>query len=328
MTTSSPAPENLSDVMHDRAAQDRAFRDDVLTGLAADSKSIPAKHLYDGRGSELFTRICGLDDYYVTRTERSIYDAHLPEIAARLGPEVVLIEPGGGDGEKAEIVLSALDRPAAYVPIEISLDAVGDAATRLAERFPTVKFHPICGDFTKHIDLPEEIAAGRRVVFFPGSTIGNFEPRTRVKILERFAELAGPKGDLLIGFDLIKDPDVLVAAYDDSEKVTAAFNTNLLDRMNRELDADFDPGAFDYEARWNSELGRVEMGQISLKEQRVSVAGESFEFAKGERLHTENSYKFTVERFSEEATKADLRLVSHWTDAREWFCVALFRPIS
>lgn len=328
MTQTESTPDNLADVVVDRAERDRVFRNDVIDGLKQQQKAIPSKHLYDARGSELFSRICETQDYYVTRTERAVYDAHLPEIATHIGPRAELIEPGGGDGKKARLVLGALDDPAMYVPIEISLAAVDEAASKLAEEFPEVAFHPICADFTKHIELSDEIAAGNRVVYFPGSTIGNFELPTRRMILERFAELAGANGTILIGVDLIKSADVLHQAYDDSEGVSSAFNTNLLQRINRELDADFDTNAFEYKAIWNAERSRVEMGQESLRDQTVTVDGEAIPFAEGEFLHVENSYKFTVERFNEEAAAAGLDHLAHWVDPKQWFCVGLFRPKS
>ena len=227
MTTETTRP-NLRRTIIDSESLHDTFREDVIDGLRLESKAIPAKHLYDARGSELFERICRLDEYYPTRTERSILDASVDRIAEALGPDVTLIEPGAGSGEKAARLLERMDRPHAFVPIEISRDALEAASARLADRFPEIDIHPVCADFSVDGTMPDTDEDGRRVVYFPGSTIGNFEPEERRHLLERFRARAGHEGMLLIGLDLKKDAGVLRSAYNDADGVTAAFNENLL----------------------------------------------------------------------------------------------------
>jgi uncharacterized SAM-dependent methyltransferase len=332
----------------------RAFRDDVLAGLARSPKSIPAKHIYDARGSELFEQITELDEYYLTRTERAIFAEHLPAMAEAIGPGATIVEPGAGSGDKAAMLLSGLDDPKAYVPIEISRAALATAAERIASEFPEVETQPVCADFTAAPQLPLLLREGtggwvgrksseqshdqssassndgpettdhRPVVFFPGSTIGNFEAPDRTRLWKRFARLVGD-GMVLIGFDLVKSADLLLPAYDDSEGVTAEFNTNLLHRINRELAGDFDVDAFEYFVKWNTALQCVEMSQRSRADQVVCVAGEEFLFRTGEHLRTERSHKFTLERMDSEASTAGFSRVGLWTDPRTWFGVALYQ---
>lgn len=322
--TSTDTPENLEPLVIDRQELRDAFREDILGGLALAQKATPAKHLYDARGSELFDRICELEDYYPTRTEALIFDEHLPTMAELIGPGAVVVEPGSGDGSKAARLLEALDEPAAFVPIEISQAALTSSAEMLSGRFPGVRIVPVCADFHTS-ELPEDVPASGRVVFFPGSTIGNMEHDQRAELLRGFAALAGPGGLLLIGFDLVKPRDVLELAYDDREGVTAEFNLNLLRRINETLDGGFDLDAFEHRAVWVEPKGRVEMRLVSRRDQRVEAAGEAFDFEEGEHIHTESSHKFTPSSFGAEAAASGLDLVRHWTDPREWFCVALYR---
>lgn len=305
-------------------AQRNTFREDVLAGLAQKHKSIPAKHIYDARGSELFERICELDEYYLTRTEAAIVERKLPEIADELGKSVTLIEPGAGSGEKAATLLRAMDEPQMYVPIEISKSALEGAVERIEAECPDVDTQPICGDFTRDANLQLDDDS-RRVVYFPGSTIGNFENADRARLWQRFAQLAGDDGKALIGFDLVKSADILLPAYDDREGVTEAFNTNLLHRINRELDGDIDVDKFSYRAVWNEELQCVEMGQVSDVAQTVHVADRTFEFSRGEFMRTERSHKFTPERMDAEAAAAGFEREAYWMDKRHWFCVGLFQ---
>lgn len=302
----------------------QSFREDVLAGLARSPKCISAKHIYDARGSELFESICQLDEYYLTRTERSILEEHLPDIAAAIGPRAVIIEPGAGSGEKAEQLLEGLDDPDSYVPIEISRAALRSAVERIRAAFPELTTQPIVGDFTRGEAMALE-GPSRHVIFFPGSTIGNFERNDRIKLWNRFAAMAGDDGAVLVGFDLVKSTDILIPAYNDSEGVTAAFNTNLLHRINNELAGSLDLASFSYDCRWNEELQCIEMGQRSTKAQTIEVAGKAFELDEDELIRTERSHKFTLEKMDGEAAEAGFTRIAHWTDPRKWFCVGLYQ---
>lgn len=301
------------------------LRADVIAGLSNSPKSLPPKWLYDEAGSELFDRICETEDYYPTRTERRIFEQHGEAIAEALGPGVTLIEPGAGSGEKAERLLGMLDSPASFVPIEISRSALEASAERASGSLPGVRVQPICADFTAQRLGQDEIEGlDRRVVFCPGGTIGNFEPDHASEVLARFAELAGAGGLLLIGIDLMKPVEILEAAYDDSEGVTAAFNLNILTRMNRELGADFDREGFRHEARVNTSLNRVEMHLVARAEQTAEIGGEVFRVDAGESIHTESSHKFEPEAFAASAAQVGLSHVHTWTDDRAWFALQLY----
>lgn len=303
------------------------MRDDVLAGLAAQPKWLPCKYFYDRRGSELFERICELEEYYPTRTELGIMETSVREMAEALGPGVALVEYGSGSSTKTRILLEALDDPVAYVPVDISRDPLVDSANSLDRRHPDLEVLPVCADFTEAITLPEpRRRARRRVVYFPGSTIGNFDPVEVVAFLSRIRSLVGPGGGLLIGVDLRKDAAILEAAYDDREGVTAAFNKNLLVRLNRELGADFELDHFEHRAVVNEELGRVEMHLVSTVVQTAAVGAESFRFEAGESIHTENSHKFTLEGFAGLAEQAGLAVRRVWTDPGERFSVQYLTP--
>jgi dimethylhistidine N-methyltransferase len=322
---------NVREVEVDEASLADTFRRDILEGLGRSPKRTEPKHLYDARGSELFEGITRAADYYPTRTERSIYEGCAGEIAGviegELGEGVVLIEPGSGSGEKAEWVLDALGGARAFVPIEISMSALVESAERIGRKYPGLEVVPACADFTATGHVPSGVPAGPRVVFFPGSTIGNLEPDERAAVLASFRRVAGEGGMLLIGTDLEKDADVLERAYDDSEGVTAAFDLNLLERINRELGGGFDVGSFRHEARWNDGKKRVEMHLVSEADQEVRVNGESFSFGAGETIHTECSHKFTAEGFDGEAREAGFERVEAWTDEKGWYRVALYRGV-
>ncbi|MAY74560.1 MAG: L-histidine N(alpha)-methyltransferase [Phycisphaerae bacterium] len=298
------------------------FLEDVLNGLSLDQKAIPPKYLYDDEGSRLFDEICETTDYYPTRTEAAIFREHIAEMAERIGPGVAVIEPGAGSGEKAVMLIDALDRPEAVVPVDISLDYVRRSAEALAERFPTIPIYPVCADFTKPMAMPAEIdPTAPRLVFFPGSTVGNFAPAQRRALLRLFADVAGAGGSVLLGVDMKKSSARLEAAYDDSAGVTSAFNHNLLARMNRELGANFEDKAFRYTARWDDKEGCVWMGLQSLRDQSVVIGDRIFEFKDGERMHTESSYKFTLGEFETEALACGLKTLKAWTDAKGDFAV-------
>ncbi len=316
-TTYAPAAED------DASPSARAFREDVLAGLRAAPKTLPCKYLYDRRGSQLFDAITELDEYYPTRTEAGIMRRHVGAMAERIGPRALIIEYGSGSSRKTRILLDALDRPAGYVPIDISTEHLLQATERLREAYPELPIRPLSADYTEAVTLPEGFAedARRRVVYFPGSTIGNFEPDEAVPFLRRIARVTGKGGGLLIGVDLKKDRATLEAAYDDREGVTADFNKNLLRRINRELGAQFDLGAFAHEAVYNAKAGCVEMHLVSQAEQRVRVDGAMIPFGEGETIRTERSYKYTLGSFAALAEAAGFRVESVWTDAARRFSV-------
>lgn len=297
---------------------------DVLRGLSQRQKRLPTRYLYDERGARLFERICELDEYYLTRTEMNILRCTLPEIAALLGPRTLVFEPGSGAGEKIRLLLGGLDRPSAYVPIDIAREQLVANASRLQEEFPDVDILPVCADFMNGLHLPVTARrVDRLVAFFPGSTIGNVTQAGAVALLRRLRRIAGREGKLLIGVDLQKDRAILEPAYDDADGVSAEFAMNYLVRMNRELGADFSVDCFCYSARYNARLGRIEMYLVSLCEQLVEIGGHSVRFRAGERVRTEVSYKYTLESFAAVAGHAALRVERVWTDPRNNFSVQL-----
>jgi dimethylhistidine N-methyltransferase len=310
-------------VLHDLHPPVADLRREVLAGLGAQPKRLTPKLFYDTHGSRLFDAITALPEYYPTRTEIGILRGCRDELAALLGPDAVLIEPGGGNGIKARLLLDAIDA-LAYIPIDIARQHLFDAAEGLATDYPELEIHAVCADFSRPLALPELPQGGRRVAFFPGSSIGNFDPPAATALLERLADLAGRGGALLIGADLLKDEARLTAAYDDVQGVTAAFNLNILARINRELDGDFDLDAFDHSARFNRDAGRVEMHLVSRDGQTITVGDESFAFTAGESIHTENAYKYTRESFVALAAAAGFRPWREWTDADGLFAVFLF----
>ena len=330
VTTPSPnaTPANLAPMIIDHDALRDTFKQDIIDGLSRRPKATPPKHLYDARGSAIFEDICEAEEYYPTRTEAKIFDDCLDDIADAIGPEAVLIEPGAGSGEKAERFLEALESVTHFVPVEISQDALHESSVRIAQRFPSVQVHPICADFNAPLPLPEDLPEERRVIAFPGSTIGNLETDERAKLFRVFADEAGPGGRMLLGFDLVKPIDVLEAAYDDRAGVTAAFTLNLLTRINRELGTDFDTARFKHRSKWNPDMSRVELHVHALEAQEVEIGGAAISFDKDESIHVESSHKFTLETMSDEVRHAGFELERHWTDDKNWFCVALFRKSS
>lgn len=310
-----------ADFEHDGA---ETFRAAVLDGLSREQKAIEPKWLYDAAGSRLFDRICTLDEYYPTRTEMALLEHSAPEVAATVGPGIALVEFGSGSSIKVRLLLAHLDRPAAYVPVDISREHLLASAESLARAYPKLPVHPVVADYTRRFALPSETVDARPVGFFPGSTIGNFAKGEAGTFLAKAREtLAG--GEMLIGADLIKDEAVLHAAYNDREGVTAAFNLNLLTRINRELDGDFDPAAFRHEGRFNRAHSRIEMHLVSSKRQTVTVAGRVFRFEAGESIHTENSHKFTIDGFQDMARAAGWQPERVWTDPNGWFSLHLLK---
>lgn len=302
------------------------FLDDVLAGLGRSPKALSPKYFYDARGSELFESICEQPEYYPTRTELALMRDCAPDIAAQLGAGGLLIEFGSGASVKTETLLRTL-RPAAYVPVDIAADALQASTARLAADFPQLPIIAVCADYMQPLRIPQlaEVAAARRVIYFPGSTIGNLTPEEARDFLVLARELAGAGGAMLVGVDLKKDPGVLHAAYNDAQGVTAAFNLNLLRRINRELAADFDLAAFRHIAFYNEAAGRIEMHLESLRAQAVTIGGRRFAFGAGERLHTENSCKYSVAEFQALARAAGFSPAQVWADAGGLFAVHLLR---
>jgi len=311
---------------HDLAPSEESFRDAVFAGLGQAKKTLPCKFFYDARGSALFERICGVPEYYLTRTEIRVLEDYAGEIARHIGAYCRLIELGSGSSRKVRILLEALEAPAAYVPVDISREHLREAASRLAADFSRLSVIAVCADYTRPFALPPLPGRpGKRVGFFPGSTIGNFEPEAVVRFLAHCAELLGPEAEMLIGVDLKKEPAILDAAYNDRAGLNAAFNLNLLERINRELDGDLDIARFEHLAFYNEEKGRMELYLKSLSDQTARIAGRPFRFAEGERIHTENSYKYAIPEFHALAAQAGFRAVRTWTDRNDLFSVHYFR---
>ena len=300
---------------------------DALSGLSNSPKRLSSKYFYDARGSELFERICEQPEYYPTRTELAIMREHIPAIAAALGPDVRLVEYGSGSGLKTRLLLRNLESPVAYVPVEISRSALAESVPKLECAFPHIEMLPVCADFTQPIKLPRAARAPRQtVVYFPGSTLGNFAPDDALRLLRQMRNEAGQgggvlDGGVLIGIDLVKDKAVLEAAYNDAAGVTAEFTLNLLVRMNRELGADFDLAGFRHRARWHPLAERIETHIVSRREQDVHLYGRTFHFAENEAMRVELSCKYTLEGFARFAARAGLRVAQVWTDRARQFSV-------
>jgi dimethylhistidine N-methyltransferase len=290
------------------------FAADVIAGLSAKPKSLPPKYFYDLVGSGLFDRITRLPEYYPTRSELSLLDKHAPEMASLLPPGAALVEFGSGSSRKARILLRAAASVEAYVPIDISGDFLRRDAARLRRDFPHLAIHPVVADFTILSAPPAEIAAMPRAGFFPGSTIGNFEPNEAAAFLRRAGKILGPGSVFVVGVDLAKAPDVLYSAYNDAEGVTAKFNLNLLARINRELGANFNLAAFEHHAFYNGDRNRIEMHLASIKRQKVRLGNVTIEFRAGETIHTENSYKYSIDSFQALAHGSGWSPLKAWTD--------------
>ncbi|HEY0749238.1 MAG TPA: L-histidine N(alpha)-methyltransferase [Steroidobacteraceae bacterium] len=304
-----------------RLSQPDLFRQDVIAGLSAQRKTLPCRWLYDERGSELFEHITRLPEYYPTRVETGILRANAGEMASFIGKGATLIEYGAGAGLKTEIVISALEAPRLYVPVDISGDFLDQAVISMRHRFPKIGIWPIVADFTEDFEIPDAIPLKGRSAFFPGSTIGNLDYAETVSFLRRVHRHVGAKGTAVIGADLTKDIRILLAAYSDRQGVTAEFNLNLLARINRELDGDFKLERFAHEARWNKNNSAVEMHLVSLEAQTVFVDGQNFHFAAGETIHTETSRKYSVRGLSAIVENAGWYIEDMWTDSRQSFGV-------
>src|SRR6267378_5961496 len=301
------------------------FLADVIAGLSSNPRTIPSKYFYDERGAALFQKICELAEYYVTRAEIDILDRHRADIASQIGPSVELIGLGTGAGTKTRNLIEALENPAVYIPVDISENQLRQSTALFQKIFPDLEILPVCADYLQPVVLPSpRHRPARNVVYFPGSTIGNFAPDEALEFLRRIANVSGRGGGLLIGVDLQKDQNVIEAAYNDSAGVTAQFNLNLLVRLNREVSADFDPSHWRHRAIYNSQAGRIEMYLISATDQTVHIGDREFRFRVGEKILTEHSYKHTPEGFIALASQAGFDFVKLWTDDARLFGVFYF----
>ena len=308
---------------------DNDFLKDVIEGLGKNPKTLKPKYFYDNRGAQLFTEICTTPEYYPTRTEIKILNQNAEDIASQIGDNTALIEYGSGALEKIKILLNFLKEPVGLIPVDISEDQLFVSAKNLENLYPNLEILPVAADFTQPIPIPGFSQPPKKyVAFFPGSTIGNFEPDLAIQFLQGVTKTIGLDGLLLIGFDLKKDIETLLAAYDDQRGVTASFNKNLLSRVNGELGGNFNLNTFEHVARYNENKGRIEMHLKSTMEQTVSINKELFEFLEGETIHTENCYKFTKESFTAMSSKAGLSPVKTWTDDKNLFAVMLLRTTS
>jgi dimethylhistidine N-methyltransferase len=306
---------------HVKRIENAGFRDDVLRGLSGPRRSVPSRWLYDGRGSELFEDITRLEEYYPTRTEAGILRDSAKRIGAFVEPRAIIVEYGAGAAVKTALLVAALDGPAEYLAVDVADDFMRSSVARLGSQFQGLKVAARVADFTRDFDLPAGLGASPRLGFFPGSTLGNLSEDEAVAFLRRMRRQLGEGGRAIIGIDLRKGLDRLLPAYDDRDGVTAAFNLNLLERMNRELGANFKPEAFRHEARWNSHEFAVEMHIVSLRAQSVSIAGVDFIFRSGDTIHTESSRKYDTESIARLAGLGGWRVAELWTDAERLFAV-------
>ncbi|WP_448502174.1 L-histidine N(alpha)-methyltransferase [Sphingomonas sp.] len=305
-----------------RSLADPEFRADVLTGLSASPRAIPARWFYDRRGSELFEDITGLPEYYPTRTEVALLKSACGEVGRIVGEGRAVIEFGSGSSMKTPVLLESV-QPSGYVPIDISGEFLRMSAAQIAGRFPGIPVHPVEANFMKPVPLPKAVAEAPKLGFFPGSTIGNMTPAAATDLLRAMRQSLGQGAMLLIGIDRVKDEGVLVPAYDDAAGVTAAFNLNLLERINRELDGTIDVAGFRHVARWNDDASRIEMHLEAVRDQRFDVDGRPFSIAAGETIHTENSHKYGPRGARVLLRTGGWTPVAEWTDEREWFSLIL-----
>jgi dimethylhistidine N-methyltransferase len=317
MTVPMPAPSYLYE---DHKPARASFLEDVIAGLSQSRKALPPKYFYDERGSQLFDAICRLPEYYPTRTELAMLRDSGAEVAAHVGARVAIVEYGSGSGQKTAVLVGALE-PLAYVAIDIAEAQLRLAVGALAAAFPPVKMIAVCADYTQPLTLAalDAVDAPRRLVFFPGSTVGNFTIPEALLFLQNARRVAGRGGAMLVGVDIKKDPALLHAAYNDAQGVTAEFNLNLLRRINQELGGDFDVKSFQHRAFYNASESRIEMHLVSTRRQSASVGGRRFTFEAGESIHTENSYKYSVAEFQALASEAGFAAKHCWVDSDRLF---------
>jgi dimethylhistidine N-methyltransferase len=314
--------ENVT--FYDHKPETLSLYDAAVQGLSKDDKSIPPKFFYDQRGSELFERICEQPEYYLPNVEQQLLSQLANEIADLAGTGRVLIEPGAGSAKKVRLLLDAL-KPSAFVPMDISFDYLKSSATALAREYPWLSISAACVDYTHSLPVPDDVPEGPRLLFFPGSSLGNFSKSGACDFLRLVHNTLGTGGMLLIGIDTKKSKGLLNAAYNDAAGLTAAFNLNLLYRMRQELDTDLNPENFMHKAFYNSDAGRVEMHLISRRQHTLCIDGQRFEFEEGEGLHTENSYKYSPEEFIEMATDNGFNALRHWIDHNDMFAIYLLQ---
>ncbi|MGH1486324.1 MAG: L-histidine N(alpha)-methyltransferase [Cellvibrionaceae bacterium] len=318
----------------DESDVDEVFLADVVEGLSKPQKTLPCKYFYDERGSQLFEKICETPEYYVTRTECRIYEDYAEEMSALIGSRALIIEPGAGSVKKITLLLEQLKEPAGFIPMDISEEILQLSCDALARQFPLLDITPVVIDFLNGGDLrrifstlPAQPLVDKRVIFFPGSTIGNFHPEEAQRFLKQFADNLQPGDGLLIGVDIVKELSVLEDAYNDAEGVTAGFNLNLLHRINNELAGELNVNAFNHQAIFNQQKSRIEMHIISAESQEVQIGDQSFTFSKGESIHTENSYKYSIEMFSTLAQQAGFRCEKVWQDNDSLFSVGYYSVV-
>lgn len=305
------------------------LRVDVRAGLAQTPKRLPSKYFYDTQGSELFEQICEQPEYYLTRTELALLEAEAAHIADAVGPGALVVEFGSGSGIKTELLLAALHDPVAFVPIEISPSALSGSVDQLQARFPELELMPLCADFNQPLQMPVPQRQPQRVlIFFPGSTLGNFERAQAIKLLKVMHADMGENGAALVGIDLQKEPALIEAAYNDAAGVTAAFTLNLLTRLNRELGTDFDLHQFAHRAHYNAEMGRIETALVSQCAQQVMFEGQPVRFAEGEAMQVEYSCKYAPQDFADMAATAGLRVTRTWTDPNQWFSLVMLQHLT
>jgi L-histidine Nalpha-methyltransferase len=308
------------------AAPDAGLLNDVLDGLSAAQPRIAPKYFYDERGAALFERICELDEYYLTRTELDIMRTQIADIARAVGPDARVVELGSGAGLKTRLLLRNLQRPREYIPVDIAAPQLQRVAASLREEFPALRVTPFAGDYSRPLVLPQPMpGVARTVAYFPGSTIGNFEPDEAVAFLRRMRQMCGAGGALLLGTDMHKDTATLERAYNDSSGVTAEFNLNLLARLNRELGADFDLDAFEHRAVYDELRQRIEMRLVGVADCAVTIDGRHFTFRAGEHILTEYSHKYTLQSVQRLASLTGWQIARHWSDAARAFTIWLFR---
>ena len=313
--------------MEEKLSVKETMLEEVRHGMGLPQKTLPSKFFYDERGSQLFDEITGVEEYYPTRTEWAILEEYVEEMESFLGKSIVLIEPGSGSSEKTRVLLDHMTSICCYIPMDISGDYLGKVASMLRNEYPNVDIHPLTTDYTRHFELPQIHKNARKIVFFPGSTIGNFKRETVNRFFEVISEIVGKDGGMLIGVDLKKDINVLEAAYNDKEGITAEFNKNILTHINREIGSDFDPNLFEHKSVWIEEPGRIEMRLIAKQCHSIQVNGDCFEIEEGEYIHTENSHKYSLEDFAR-IVAPWFDVVKVWTDQNQYFSVQYLVPKS
>ena len=313
---------NTTITLSDQSLDIQQMYRDVISGLSKDKKELPSKYFYDERGSRLFDRICELDEYYLTRTEIKIMHRYIKEIDETLGNNTMLVEYGSGSSEKIKILLDKASGICVYVPIDISCEHLTKSVATIAQRYKKLEILPVCADYSNKFEIPEpENRVAKKVVYFPGSTIGNFHKHEAISFLKGVHDVVGKGGALLIGVDLKKDVEILNKAYNDAKGVTAEFNLNQLRRFNRELGSNFNLDQFEHNAFFNDQEGRIEMHIVSKADQQVDLNGEIIYFQKGESIWTESSYKYSLDEFSELSLKAGLKVEKVWTDENKLFSI-------